>query len=188
MFVEGVGNMKNIFKTTCVTIGVLTCSYMSPAWADAQEDANFIASKLASDDVIAVQLEAIRGILTPTLQVQLEQSGIRLSPSSLRIFTDLFVEEFSVVFINEFRKITEQTYIEHLSASELADFRAFLESDSGKVYAEKQADILTSLTKAGELVGMKAGVEAAPRIQKRLDSNEDLGFSKSELEALRGLN
>ena len=164
----------------CATMGVV-----SPANAGAREDAAYIASVLLSDEVMATQVNASGDLMVPFMLKTFADEGVILSDASAKVFTDIFLDEFAKVFGDEMRQVFAKAYLLNLSAEELADTRAFLETDSGKAWASVQPEITTDALALGSQAGRRAGQLVVQPVLNRLEAQEGAVFTEDELAGLK---
>ncbi len=157
------------------------------AIADAKSDAEFIASVLQSDEVLAVQLQSLKPLLQAQLENTLRQSGVQLSSQGSRKLSDLFIAEFNEVFADEMRAGYVKAHLAHMRDSDISALKAFLLTDAGKRWGASQADILSDISKFGEQAGQLAGLQVGVRISERLRTQGEQLFEADDLRKLRSI-
>ena len=173
--------MKNL---SCFILGAALI-FAPVAAASPREDAEYIAGALQTDEVMAVQIDSVADLMLPFFKQTFQDQGLELSSSSAVLFNDMFMEEFGVIFRREMRAVYTKVYLSNLNETELADLRAFLETESGSVFAQKQARILTSVGTLGKDVASKAAGGMTINLLARLDGPEGNAFSEEELTGLK---
>lgn len=157
------------------------------ASADPREDAAYIASQIQSDDVLDAQMEAVGDLMVPLILDEFRKSGVELSRQSTIMFSEIFLEEMSKVFKEGMREAYATAALKNSTPEVLADFRTFLESESGQEWAAVQGPLLRDLTKLAETVGMDAGLNSIPPVLERLKGPEGNAFDEADLAELIGI-
>ena len=126
--------------------------FVSPAFADPQEDADFIVSRTITRTMFEGTLEVQRHLILSALQNDLSEKGIVLS--SPERFLDIFMEEFIEEFTLSMQAQTGDIFLNRFSPSELNAIADFYRTPAGQALINASPDLM----KAGAKLGQKAGL------------------------------
>lgn len=138
----------------------------NPLFAGAREDADYIAEVTVNEEIVQGVLVAMRPILIPAIQHDLNSKGITISDPDA--FIDIVMDAFMDSFIHETRVLTAQFYIDNFSASELHDIARFYDSPTGKNLLRKMPAMMQHGAQTGQLAGAKAAQMVNPEIVRRI--------------------
>lgn len=147
--------------------------------ADAQSDADYIASVTATRANFEGALMAQRPMLVSAIQHDLSTKGIHL-PNPERFF-DLFVDVWIDSFTAEMQSVTADIYLDMFTAEELAGLAAFYATDIGQVMLERTPELMMRGAQEGTKVGMIAGMKAGPLMADRIRDENLIEFQSDDL-------
>ncbi len=141
----------------------------TPVKADPRSDAEAIVSQLVTQEMIDVSVAAIQPLFRQALMGDLSKGeAAQMTPAAREKIISLFLDELRVRFLASLRGEMVRIYMEELRPNELADFKAFLATPSGKAFASKQPALVRRGSQAGEMAGRSIGPLAAQSIGQRL--------------------
>ncbi len=147
--------------------------------ADAQSDAEFIASVTATRANFEGALMAQRPMLVSAIQHDLSSKGINLTNPER--FFDLFVDVWIDTFTAEMQSETAAIYLDMFTEEELAGLASFYASDIGQVMLERTPELMMRGAQAGAEVGMIAGMKAGPMMADRIRDENLIEFQSDGL-------
>ena len=147
--------------------------------ADAQSDAEYIASVTATRANFEGALMAQRPMLVSAIQHDMSTKGIVL-PEPERFF-DMFVEVWIDSFTAEMQSVTAEIYLDLFSETELEALAAFYATDAGQAMLEKTPELMMRGAQAGAEVGMIAGLRAGPMMADRIRDENLIEFQSDDL-------
>ena len=160
----------------------------TPVWADAEADAAYIVEQTVTRDLFEAAISAQRPVIIGALQNDFREKGISVSDPE-RVF-DLFIEEWIVEFTEAMRAQSSAIYLELFSSNELEEIAAFFRTDTGQAYIAGSPELMQRGAEMGQKAGFLAGVNAGPRLAKRIEEEglsivEDPGLFKQIIDALK---
>ena len=159
----------------------------SAAHADAREDARAISEVLASEEILEVTFSTMSGMFVQSIRGAFAQSGVSLSNETADTFAEIMLDELAAVLGAEMVDMQTELMLVQFSAAELADIRAFLETESGQAFVLGQVAMMTESAARGEQIAAAAMPSVLQNVVSRLRGAEGEHLSEVELSTLLSL-
>jgi hypothetical protein len=168
---------QDIFMTLrfAALAALFSLSSIGTALATPQEDATYIVQQTASAAILEGVFVATRPVLLASIQNNLNALGIELDDPDR--FFDIFIEEFTMAFLEEFHDDLIELYLAEFTPEQLAAMVVFYKSDTGQVLLFKTPSLMAAQAQIGAQTGQRAGRAVGPRVQARLEE-EGLRIAK----------
>jgi hypothetical protein len=165
---------QNKLRNTCLALAALPLLAL-PAFADAEADANFIANRTVTPEILRATMEVLAPVLAQAIEFQLNQNQIVLSDSEG--FVRLIGEEFEGVYLQELKAQTVALQQEIFTDEELAGIAAFYATPAGEALIAKTPALMQRSQQIGEQLGAVALQQAGFRLAQRM-KDEGITFSE----------
>ncbi|MCH2163150.1 MAG: DUF2059 domain-containing protein [Marinovum sp.] len=150
-----------------LTATSLCLALAAPAYADVEEDLDYLVEQQVNRTMFEAALTAQRPLIIGALENEFRNMGMSVSDMDhfFDIFIDEFIEEFTETMQVQAREIYAQAYTEQ----EIIDIAAFLRTPSGQAMIAKTPELMQQGAAHGQIAGMRAGENAMPRVMQRIE-------------------
>lgn len=136
---------------------VVVCSgatgWSGPAAASPEADATAIAEYTMTDELFAVQMEGVAGLVADSIVGEFRRAGTSLSDESAQVLTAMFLPLLAAGMGTDMRAGSADALVQLASPEALAAYRAFLETPEG----QEIAAIIPAYSRAQIVLGEQVG-------------------------------
>ncbi len=159
-----------------------------PAAAEPREDAEYIAEALFGDVVVQEMFGALGEMMVPLMMGEMQRNGIVLTESGSRTLSEMLLNSMMKELGSSVTEMYADIYEEVLAPGDLAAYRVFLETPSGRAIAKAQPQIVFQANLLGEQLGMDVALIAMDDIEADIRAgNWPNGTSAAVKDELREL-
>jgi hypothetical protein len=117
-----------------------------------------------TEEMLEASFEALSELAVGTFQNEAAKSGKLLSEDAARVLGTMMFDEMIPLLTEAMRQKMASAYVHSMSPETLADFRAFLETPSGREWAAAQPLLTRETTKVAESVVAPVANKASERM------------------------
>lgn len=136
-----------------------------PAAADPRDDAEYIAEALFGQAVVEEMFGSLGEMMVPLMMGEMQRNGIVLTEPGSRTLSEMLMNSMLKELGSSVTEMYADIYEEVLAPDDLAAYRAFLETPSGRALAKAQPRIVFQANLLGEQLGMDVALISMEAIE-----------------------
>lgn len=136
-----------------------------PALADPREDAEYVAEAMFGEAVVQEMFGALGEMMVPLMMGEMQRNGVVLTEPGSRALSQMLMKSILNGLGSSVTEMYADIYEEVLAPDDLAAYRAFLETPSGRALAKAQPRIVFQANLLGEELGMDVALIAMDEIE-----------------------
>lgn len=153
--------------------------------ASPREDAQAIVDITVTDEMMGASFEALSDLIVGNFQNEAAKNGKILSEDAARVLGGMLFSEMTPLFTKAMRREMADAYVFTMTPQALADFRAFLESPSGREWAATQPELMREATKIAEVIALPVATKGVELMNEAIARGEwpegTLNSTKAEI-------